>query len=108
MATNPTGTDNTTSPENLLRPTLPVLAKPPHPSTTGAIKIVATGRPADPGPPPVQPGQPLDARAEFFRDVWQGACGPFTTVLGPEANRAHRNHLHVDLAQRKPGTAYCQ
>ena len=25
------------------------------------------------------------------------ACGQFTTVLGPEANPLHRDHLHVDL-----------
>ena len=53
------------------------------------------------------PGQPLDGRAHFLREVWRAACGPFTTVLGPEANRAHRNHFHVDLAQRKSG-AFCQ
>lgn len=71
------------------------------------MKIVATGKQAFAGPPPIQLGEPLDGRALFLRDAWQGACGPFTTVLGPEANRAHRNHLHIDLAPRKSG-AFCQ
>lgn len=89
-----------------LKPTFPVII----PATAGepsAIKIVATGQPAMMGAAPVLPGQPLDGRAHFFRSIWQAACGPFLTVLGPEANRAHRNHLHVDLAQRRSG-AYCQ
>jgi hypothetical protein len=38
--------------------------------------------------------------AQFLRRMHQGACGLFGTVLGPEANEAHRNHLHVDLAAR--------
>ena len=71
------------------------------------IKIVSSGQVADSGPPGAQPGQPLDGRANFFRETWGSACGVFMTVLGPEANRAHRNHLHVDLAQRKTG-AFCQ
>ena len=73
----------------------------------GAITVVATGQQASAGPPPLQFGQQLDGRAHFLRQAWQGACSAFTTVLGPEANRAHRNHLHVDLAQRKSG-AFCQ
>ena len=90
-----------------LRSTFPVVSKVAHLSTIGPIKMVATGQIADAGPPGVQPGQALDGRAIFFREAWQSACGPFTTVLGPEANRAHRNHLHLDLAQRKTG-AFCQ
>jgi hypothetical protein len=31
----------------------------------------------------------------------------FGTTLGPEANAAHRNHLHVDMAQRKTDTKIC-
>lgn len=34
----------------------------------------------------------------FLRDVEGGACGVFTTVLGPGADRYHYNHLHLDLA----------
>jgi len=36
-----------------------------------------------------------------LRKVHESACGIFTTVLGREANEAHRNHLHLDLAQRR-------
>lgn len=51
------------------------------------------------------PEMPLDAR--FLRRLHAGACGPFGTVLGPEANEAHRDHLHLDLAPRKR-TAFCE
>jgi hypothetical protein len=48
-----------------------------------------------------------DARAKFLKEVHAGACGIFGTVLGPEANVAHRNHFHFDLAKRRR-SAYCQ
>jgi hypothetical protein len=35
------------------------------------------------------------------------ACGPFGTVLGPEANRFHRDHFHFDTARYRSGT-YCR
>lgn len=38
-----------------------------------------------------------DARA-FLRDVHAGACGSFTTVLGPGSDMFHYNHIHLDLA----------
>ena len=34
----------------------------------------------------------------FLQDVHSGACGQFTTVLGPGSNIFHYNHIHVDLA----------
>ena len=43
----------------------------------------------------------------FLKRVHQGACALFGTVLGPDANAAHREHLHFDLKARR-GTAYCQ
>ena len=49
----------------------------------------------------------LDARAKFLRKIHKDACGIFGTVLGPEANRAHENHFHLDLAKRKRNP-FCQ
>ena len=40
-------------------------------------------------------------REAFLHDVHASACRQFGTTLGPEANAAHRNHFHVDLANRK-------
>ena len=38
--------------------------------------------------------------AKFWRRIHHGACEGFSTVLGPEANEEHRNHLHLDLQER--------
>ena len=40
------------------------------------------------------------APARFLRDVRDGACGLFSTVLSPDYNAAHRDHLHLDQAAR--------
>lgn len=40
-----------------------------------------------------------EQEAAFLHDVHGGACGPFTTVLGPGADILHDNHIHLDLAR---------
>jgi hypothetical protein len=42
-----------------------------------------------------------EAEAKFLRLAHEGGCKTFSTVLGPEANDAHRTHLHLDLQERK-------
>ncbi len=37
-------------------------------------------------------------RAAFLRRVHAGACSLYGTVLGPDYNAAHRDHLHLDMA----------
>ena len=46
----------------------------------------------------------------FLRSVHAGACGQFTTVLGPEQDSYHRDHFHLDLARHgKDGRqSYCK
>lgn len=44
---------------------------------------------------------------EALRAVWRGACGPFGTVLGPNADAAHRDHFHFDTAAYRSGS-YCR
>lgn len=46
-------------------------------------------------------------QASFLRNVHRGACEHFGTVLGPEANDAHRDHFHFDMKLRRH-RAYCQ
>lgn len=40
------------------------------------------------------------AKAAFLRDVRDGACDLFATVLSPDYNAAHRDHFHIDQADR--------
>lgn len=42
-----------------------------------------------------------------LRQVWKSACGPFGTVLGPNADSYHRDHFHVDIARYRSGP-YCR
>ena len=48
-----------------------------------------------------------DERA-FLRTVHDAACADFRTVLGPNADAAHRDHLHLDLQNRRNGSSYCR
>ncbi|BAV64245.1 extensin-like domain-containing protein [Sphingobium cloacae] len=41
-----------------------------------------------------------DKDAVFLRAVRDGACDLFSTVLSPDYNAAHRDHLHLDQAER--------
>ena len=40
------------------------------------------------------------AEAAFLREVRDGACDLFSTVLSPDYNAAHRDHFHLDQAER--------
>jgi hypothetical protein len=69
-------------------------AKVPHPTPPGEASA--------PGPQPT-PNQ----TGEFVRKVHDDACSIFGTVLGPEANDAHKNHFHLDMKKRRR-SAFCQ
>jgi hypothetical protein len=40
-------------------------------------------------------------KTEFLRAIHKAACAIFATVLGPEANKVHKNHFHLDMAERR-------
>ncbi|HEY0623495.1 extensin family protein [Sphingomonas sp.] len=40
------------------------------------------------------------SKARFLKDVRDGACRVFSTVLSPDYNAAHRDHFHLDQAER--------
>jgi hypothetical protein len=52
--------------------------------------------------------QAPQVKTQFLHAVHQSACKIFGTVLGPEANKAHRNHFHVDMAERIKDTKICE
>lgn len=47
------------------------------------------------------------AKGRALRQMHRAACGPFGTVLGPEADRFHRDHFHFDTARYRSGS-YCR
>jgi hypothetical protein len=42
-----------------------------------------------------------------IRALHESACGPFGTVLGPNSDRFHYNHFHLDTAEYRSGS-YCR
>jgi hypothetical protein len=46
-------------------------------------------------------------QGKALRAMHQRACGPFGTVLGPNADRFHRDHFHFDTARYRSGS-YCK
>ncbi|HKR15840.1 extensin family protein [Rhizorhapis sp.] len=40
----------------------------------------------------------------FLREVRDGACQLFATVLGPEYNEVHQDHFHLDQARAGPNS----
>ena len=45
----------------------------------------------------------------FLRDVRDGSCRLFATILSPDYNAAHADHLHLDQAERgKIGWSLCR
>ena len=44
---------------------------------------------------------------DVMRRLWRSACGPFGTVLGPNADAHHRDHFHFDVAEYRSGS-YCR
>ncbi|UAB88832.1 extensin family protein [Ruegeria sp. SCSIO 43209] len=42
--------------------------------------------------------------ADFLRQIWRGACDWFRVVLGPDYNRLHADHFHL----QGPGWGYCR
>ena len=48
-------------------------------------------------------------KADFLRDVRDGACELFATILSPDYNASHADHLHLDHASRgKMGRSLCR
>jgi hypothetical protein len=66
--------------------------------------LLKTGLKPGPDAKPATAPAPVVAaktpEAEFVKRLHRDACGVFGTVLGPEANEAHRDHFHLDVRER--------
>lgn len=80
---------------------IPGTSAPTALGLTGANRLGGPKQQGDPVPHAVPAIEPLTGKAQFLRAAHQAACKVFGTVLGPEANSAHKNHFHVDMAERK-------
>lgn len=96
----------------------PPPARPPLPIQEAVQKVSLAngdGRRAEPAPAAARKvagsaaaqARRHDRRALFLRRIHREACGPFGTVLGPDANAAHADHFHFDGAARR-SSAFCE
>ncbi|WP_312847262.1 extensin family protein [Aliiroseovarius sp. M344] len=46
-------------------------------------------------------------KGNVLKKMHKAACGPFGTVLGPNSDRHHKDHLHLDTARYRSGS-YCR
>ncbi len=46
-------------------------------------------------------------QGRILKKMHKAACGPFSTVLGPNSDRFHRDHFHLDTARNRRGP-YCR
>ena len=70
---------------------------------TSAVTAARAEPDAPPSPPPVAKEPELDLKAQFVTFLHEDACRRFGTVLGPDANAAHKNHFHLDMKKRRRG-----
>ena len=81
-----------------------IIGEPPPGIALGFAPPTRLGGPRSKDP---TAAETLSGKALFLRGAHRTACGIFATVLGPEANNAHKNHFHLDMAQRKNGS-FCE
>ena len=69
---------------------------PPNPVRVAAVGTVG----------PIVSTISADQKAKFVKFLHDDACRTFGTVLGPDANEAHKSHFHFDMKQRR--ASLCQ
>ena len=80
------------------------------PSQLGGPKAaVEKSAPPAGGAPVMLPADAVthSRKARFLREAHTAACKIFGTTLGPETNLAHKNHFHLDMAERSRGN-FCE
>ena len=81
-----------------------IVGEPPSGSAFG---LTPPSRLGGPKPADSPSSDAPNGRSAFLRAAHRAACAIFRTVLGPEANRAHKNHFHLDMSERK-SAAICE
>lgn len=85
----------------------PFVAAPADPKTNPFVRPAPTAQSAPPKPPTESTPPKASSASEFVRKVHLDACKTFGTVLGPEANDAHKDHFHFDMKPRR-AQSLCQ
>ncbi|MBL0924834.1 MAG: extensin family protein [Sphingomonadaceae bacterium] len=83
-------------------------SRPSEHSTGNAIDISAFVLSDGRRVTPLEHWDVPDGRSAFLRAVRDGGCDYFSTVLSPDYNDAHKDHFHLDQAQRPGGWSACR
>ena len=81
------------------------IAPPAEGGDRDGIVTAAKARPDE--PPPVAAEPAPDSKSRFLTYLHEDACRRFGTVLGPNANEAHKDHFHLDMKKRRRAS-YCE
>ncbi len=81
----------------------------PDPKPTQDAEVPLTKVKIEKASPPVPPpvAKPpiemsvAERKSAFVHGIHDDACKTFNTVLGPDANAAHKNHFHLDMKVRR-------
>jgi hypothetical protein len=65
-------------------------------------------KPKPESPEELKERQEKRAMSAFLHQAHDGACEVFDTVLGPDTNDAHHDHLHLDMKERKGHLTLCE
>jgi hypothetical protein len=71
------------------------------------VSPAAAEREVAPSQPRVADDPASDAKNEFLTVLHDDACRRFGTVLGPNANEAHKDHFHLDMKKRRR-SSFCE
>ena len=81
---------------------------PPAEPEGGDRDAVVDAAKAQPDEPPSVAAEPApDSKSLFITYLHEDACRRFGTVLGPNANEAHKDHFHLDMKKRRRAS-YCE
>ena len=81
-------------------PGITTILPAPPPATLSLSPQARLGGPKPGEPAPTAVAGSMTGTSHFLRGVHGAACRTFGTILGPEANSAHNNHFHLDMADR--------
>ena len=81
-------------------------SKPSGSNSSEVTKAKAPAAEPHPAPPPVAE-EPKPDPSTFVRKVHDDACKTFGTILGPDADAAHKTHFHLDMKERRH-SSFCQ
>jgi hypothetical protein len=103
----------------MVAPPLPTPKPPEKGAKTETVATSSTSKPsgasssevtkakaAAEAPPAAEEPEP-DPTSSFVRKVHDDACKTFGTILGPDADAAHKTHFHLDMKARHH-SSFCQ